>query len=425
MRLKRLVVVGKSKKSETFLALRDVFDVTIQKTMPSLWNILIDDAFYYVEPELRCVYKYKYSLISRLNKKLNQYDELKYFFGLDFDNCNIVISTYMPFANLLRYHIEGLPFKTNQFVFQIERYSVFKKIYSKLRDDFDSGILVSNENFCGKIIVINFLEPEVFELLRLKFPNVYIIAHYVDCLSFIREQRCFRDNTFPTYEQCIKKIKCLKNINIFTYNKTEAENFNLNYEVNRVAVERIYTLHKTSIKYQVCFIGTSTYKRFNAIINLLRILKILNVTYIFVVPSFTLSKQEYQTLCRFNTSPLQQIVFEMLSYEKQLPICASSECIVDIVHYDNNEGLPYRIGEALVLGKKIISNRKTLKLESFYENTKIFLCEFTNTVDYKKLMTFINGKDYGYLKEYIDEFDIKNSPVYGSMPTNLSSRVNV
>lgn len=410
MRLKKLVVVSKNRDRDDFKVLRDVFNVVISSTMPSFWEIIKDNSFYYVDVEYREKYKLKYKLITTLNKKLTQYEELKYFLSLAFNQENIVISPYLPFAKLLGYHLEGLPYNTQQFSIQIERYSVFKQIYTKLKKDFEKGILVPYPEYTGKVIMINFLEEDFYHLMRLRFPKARIIAHFVDCFDFIHEHRVFRDKSFPTVNLCVRALKnFIGEKNIFSYCRSDALSYNLGYEVNRVAVSKMAALIGSYVDYEVCFIGHSTYKRFNSIIKILEVLKKYSVSYIFVIPSFTLTDEEYKKLQSYNISVRQKIIFERVQYKEQLSICANSECIIDIMHYSEKEGLPYRIGEALALKKKIISNRT--ELCDYYRLKNVFLFS-DEYIDHEGLLKFIKMKNKNNEEDASTSFDIINSLVF-------------
>lgn len=50
-----------------------------------------------------------------------------------------------------------------------------------------------------------------------------------------------------------------------------------------------------------------------------------------------------------------------------------SEIYVDTIRVNDKEGYSFRTAEAIILNRKIISNRKTLVKEKFYSKERVFL----------------------------------------------------
>lgn len=97
-----------------------------------------------------------------------------------------------------------------------------------------------------------------------------------------------------------------------------------------------------------------------------------------------------------------------LPYTENLKIVMKSKVIAEILQ-SGSKGYTFRAGEAIVYGKKLLTDNKSVKEEPFYSPDKIFV--FDNPEDIKK--EFFDGKsvDYNYteqispkkLLEFIDE----------------------
>lgn len=79
---------------------------------------------------------------------------------------------------------------------------------------------------------------------------------------------------------------------------------------------------------------------------------------------------------------------DWLPYSEFASISAKAEIYIDLIRVNENEGFSFRIPEALTINRKIITNRKNIKDELFYDPERIFIIGFDPI---SRLKTFLEA----------------------------------
>ena len=69
------------------------------------------------------------------------------------------------------------------------------------------------------------------------------------------------------------------------------------------------------------------------------------------------------------------ILKKYINYNEYIKLLSQYNIIIDFYRFNSDEGYSFRIPEAIILNKKIITNRQIIKYESFYKPQNILLIE--------------------------------------------------
>lgn len=133
---------------------------------------------------------------------------------------------------------------------------------------------------------------------------------------------------------------------------------------------------KTSVEYDVFYLGTSTKTRLEQIKNLHQTLENkFTLKTILKIPKYQTERDENGLVLSHHS----------LSYSENLELLQKSKCLVDI-KFDYHDGLSFRFFEALFYKKKLITNNASVKHYDFYHPNNIFITDF---IDFNGLENFL------------------------------------
>lgn len=230
----------------------------------------------------------------------------------------------------------------------------------------------NNSNYIT-IVYANPMNPYFVHNLRYRFKNANIILRYYDY---------YDRKLLNTFFNKINDIKLKKE----TYCRLNADKNELIYMPNFIDRQHLLDVAKTKTSGRVVFIGTVNNRRAEIILNLARMLKKHGVNFLFYC--YRLDPKHRKTADEINAGDKNIIYDNLMSYEDYLNLSTEASCIVDLYRLRSDEGLSYRISEAIFLQQKIITDRDCLLNEPFYNPSNIhFLSD-----DENQLMKFLSLK---------------------------------
>ena len=239
---------------------------------------------------------------------------------------------------------------------------------------FLSKLRIPNQNNYSEITIVyaNAMNNYFVRNLRYKFKNANIILRYYD---YYNKDRL---NTF------LNEIKGIE-LNEESYCRFNADNNKLRYMPNFVDREHIRSIAKTTFSKQVVFFGTVNNRRAEIILNMARVFAEHNIEFTFYC--FRLSPAQKKIADEITANSNSIIYNKRISYNEYLDVSTSARCIIDLYRLHKDEGISYRISEAVFLGQKIITDRENIVNEPFYNPNNILLVKN----DENRLIEFLNS----------------------------------
>lgn len=221
--------------------------------------------------------------------------------------------------------------------------------------------LVSRSRFTedseGITIFANLANPFLLKAYKLLHPNKKVFLRFHDRIDQIAKR--------TSTEKLRKTLQKLREKNIIheaeSYYEADANLLNISYRPNAVNSEVMRKVDNNSRHYFYTFIGTYKSKLDHSRLNSLKkIRERLCVLY----PS---------ALQYINEHIMVDLNNERIDYTNYLKIVGLSEIIVDMYRIAPDEGLSFRIPEALLLERKIITNRLIVLECDFYHPSRFFV----------------------------------------------------
>ena len=85
---------------------------------------------------------------------------------------------------------------------------------------------------------------------------------------------------------------------------------------------------------------------------------------------------------------IDNIKRERISYSRYLGYVSKSEIVIDMCRINQQEGFSFRIPEALILNRKIITNRRLVLSSDFYDASRFFVIGYDSI---NRLESFVKG----------------------------------
>ncbi|RVT76607.1 hypothetical protein EOD40_08880 [Flavobacterium sufflavum] len=224
----------------------------------------------------------------------------------------------------------------------------------------------------GNVLRKTFSFPGLKEINRTNYIKNKLSNQFFDQILVIRPDKisksallCLRENTqqlvcylFDGIENFKDQKKTLSYFDIvYSYDKKDAEKYNFTFLSNYIYDDEIEKKPITNLAFNI----SSYDKRFPFLENLAKYLKQIKVSFRFIVKNEKLFSHD-----------LIEVSERYLSISEVKIIIAESLALVDI-QKENQQGLSFRIFEALGYRKKIITNNQDIITYDFYNPNNIFV----------------------------------------------------
>lgn len=396
--------------------LKDYFNILYAKNLPSMVDLLKStNTYYYLDNDVKLKNKLKYKIIRILNKNFNDLIVIKNFFKTNLNKEAIILSYDLRVSSWINEHYpddvnKNISWNLIKIKTENRKRIILNKIKKLLNNKNKQAV---NKNFTGKIIMLNEFDEDLVQLIQYKYPNAKYYFRYVDAV-FQKEtdktlSQLIRDNLMAkevdNIKENITKLKT-KKFDVQSYNKLEAEFFNIEYIPNRVNFNKLRSLlavDYANLNNPWFFAGNCEGRRFNCMLNLIKSLLNANIPCKFIMIGL---KEEQKQQIRYLTqhNNVIDISFSYIPYDEYLKYQIQSPVFIDLYRLYPDEGLSYRTGEALALNKNIITNRTSIVNEEFFDKDKILVTD-DFILEPKRLKALCN-LDKNYDENLIKNFDI-------------------
>lgn len=223
-----------------------------------------------------------------------------------------------------------------------------------------------------KIIFIYFTDYFVavndglIKFLRQKYPNSRHISYSTDIHAF---RNSLFENIRNEFDDC------------YIFDEKEAEKQNITYyplPYSKVVQGKIVESYKKSDLY---FVGQAK-SRYNKLIEIFEYCEKNNIVADFYIIGVPLEKQLYKNKIHY---------IDFIPYDEVLSIISRSNCGVELI-LDGVTSYSNRVQEALINGKKIISDNPYLKDAFFYNEEVINIFDNVSDIDPDFIITKNGGK---------------------------------
>ena len=241
--------------------------------------------------------------------------------------------------------------------------NVFQKIYSGIYKLFTKRKL---KNYYK-------LQPIVTSTKNKKYDYILIIRPDMFFDSQLKELKSLTDNFIAYYHDSINNINRKKEVipffdKVYSYEKKDVEDFNLNFISNFIYLKDIEKLN-VSKTYDAFTIMSKDF-RFNTLLKMAKYLQSINIGCKFLVHTD-----------RKMSSDLVEYISERKNNQQVLDYLKDTNIIVDIHKFGVQDGLTFRVFESLFFNKKLITTNTDIITYDFYNPNNIFVIEDTNNID--------------------------------------------
>lgn len=239
--------------------------------------------------------------------------------------------------------------------------------------------LISRRHFIDKedglTVFANMASPWLLMAYKFLHPNKSVYLRFHDGLEHMTERKNFLKFRKSLHQLIDKKI--IQGAE--SYYEPDAEFLGITYRPNAVNSNVMQKVNYNYRKFIYTFIGA--YKSVDdqsRLHDLNRIREQLHYLY----PEIRKYINEYIIF-------VQDFDKERIIYSQYLKLVGESEIIIDMYRLTTDEGLSFRISEALLLGRKIITNRLIVLNYDFYDPSRFFVIGH-DLID--RLEEFIKGE---------------------------------
>lgn len=203
-------------------------------------------------------------------------------------------------------------------------------------------------------------------------PNVKLVAYFEDLVS---SRKGIRFDLLNKYFNLV-----------LTYDQGDAEKYGFTYYPSFLS--KIPQNSNVEIaRSQACFYGAAK-KRYNLILDVYRKLKSLGISCDFGVSRMGKSELKLDGITYIDY---------IIPYSEYVQHLYNTDCIVEIVQ-DNSVGFTLRTWEALIYGKKLLTNNKSILKAQFYNDNQF--CYFDN---YNEIDTSFFSREYNPHVDYNEQ----------------------
>ena len=408
MKKKKLVILTKDLQISTLQYGYNDLNIFVSNQKPKLKDILERNTFFLIRKDIKQSLGLTLILINILRKRWSKASELK---RLAFFNDKTQYKFILP-------AMETNPIYGSQIDESIINKFNFHTIRLINSNKFNFSLfvlyIISKFNFLKNkkiksIISINTTNITFLKILKNLFPQSKI---------YIRFHDPFQSGYFETKNfHKLKKYATTNKIDIESYSIQDANNYKISYFPNGINIKKYYIFTKNiynnyneyNKKQSVFFLGTVNKKRLEFLIKVAQTLHDSNLLIKFYF--FLDGTQEKINIIKNLNRQLGYSAIEIINfirYQDYLKLLAPHNIIIDLYRFSTNEGYSFRIPEAVILNKKIITNRQIIQQEAFYSPQNILLIKQDNDkniINKNNLQIFLKNSNATYSKENVDMFD--------------------
>lgn len=252
---------------------------------------------------------------------------------------------------------------------------------------------ISCGRFCDKkkgiTVFANIISPSLLKAYKVLHPQKSVVIRFHDRLSFVS------DNPVKVKNILDKLIR--KNViaGAESYSESEATLLGIQYRPNAVNADVVKRVDYSYRDYLYTFIGAYKSVEDKSRLNDLEIIR-KKLSSIFSRSS------EYINEHMVNVNNFNN---ERISYDDYLEIMGKSEILIDMYRIDPYEGFSFRIPEALMLNRKVITNRLVILECDFYDPSRFFIIGH-DPID--RIEEFVKGDYKPLSKEITGRYDCRN-----------------
>lgn len=241
----------------------------------------------------------------------------------------------------------------------------------------------------GICVFANMISPSLLKAYKLVHPKKDIVVRFHDHIAFVRETPV---KVRKILEDLIEKKIIMA---AESYSESDAKLLNITYRPNAVNPDTLKRVDYDFRDHLYTFIGA--YKSIEDKSRLNDLDEIRNR-----LRAVFKGSSEYINEYMVNVNNFDN---ERISYDEYLEIIGKSEIIVDMYRIDPYEGFSFRIPEALMLNRKVITNRLVILKYDFYDPSRFFIIGYDSI---ERLEEFVKGHFKPLLKETADDYDCRN-----------------
>lgn len=234
----------------------------------------------------------------------------------------------------------------------------------------------------SQILIFNLFSKSFLEYILRKFPEAEIRVRYYDVMS--EKQRHQVATLLPLYKFHMIEATC--------YDEKLSKKIEIPYEISKVNLQKLLAINGDK-KYDISFIGALSEGRLKFLQEFLKSINGLNL-------------RVHLTITNYDNDSIEGFLVnnKKLEYEKYLRILKESKATIDIWRLREDEGYSFRVSECMVLGVKVISNRRNLLNEKFYDPSRICIIQKHETSELEKFLNIpFRQVDYEYFSLQSDE----------------------
>ena len=295
------------------------------------------------------------------------------------------LNIYLPGEHVIDIYQKHLPdYKVNE----------LKSYFSPLSNSLIYLLaLVSRKRFHdgkgGICVFANMMSPSLMKAYKLLHPEKDIVIRFHDRLEFVNES--------PDKVRNI--IHDLLENNIVTdaesYSKEDAKLLGITYRPNAVNADALKKVDCHFREHLYTFIGA--YKSVEDKSRLDDLDEIREKLCAVFKGSRKYINEHMVNVNNFDN--------ERITYDRYLEILGKSEIMVDMYRVDPYEGFSFRIPEALMLNRKVITNRLVILTSDFYDPSRFFIIGHDPV---ERLEEFVKDSFKPLSREIADKYDCRN-----------------
>ncbi len=241
----------------------------------------------------------------------------------------------------------------------------------------------------GVTVFVNNISPSLLKAYKVLHPNKSVIIRFHDRLSFVS------DNLVKIKSILDKLVRRNIITGAESYSEQEARLLGIQYRPNAVNADVLKRVDFAYRNYLYTFIGA--YKSVKDKFRLDDLETIRNRLGIIFHRSLEYINEHMVNVNNFDN--------ERILYDDYLEIIGKTEIIVDMFRLDPYEGFSFRIPEALMLSRKVITNRLIILECDFYDPSRFFVIGH-DSID--RLEEFVKGDYKPLLGKIRDRYDCRN-----------------
>lgn len=370
MNKSNLIILTKNKNISTIQYGYEDFNISVSDKIPSCSEILLNKNFYLIKKDIKSILGYKLFLINFFRKRWSLLSEFKRLF---LSTTNSPYKFIFPTADLNPvYGLQLSSEKKELFKFYTIRIVNQEVLKISLIFFYILSTFKRKDYRTKTIVCINTTNLIFIKSLQKFFPKSKIYIRFYDSL----DSGYININAFKKLLQYTFNT----NISVETYSLIDSKKYKINYSPNTV---NISNLNKFQNKYSlsnrnsIFFLGSVNRERLKSLLQVINILTKNNVKICFYL---LLDKtiNDIDTINQINTALGYQAIIILkkhINYNEYIKLLSQHNIIIDFYRFNSDEGYSFRIPEAIILNKKIITNRQIIKYESFYNPQNVLLIE--------------------------------------------------